>query len=167
MPEVGTATLAADLGAGHAVGVVLEVLDAVLVEGGEEARPSAVRLVLRVGVEEFFLADDAAVRPGIGGVPVLAGERSFRAGFLGDVELHRGEPQSEFVGGRESSFVHDVSLPEQAGDGRTEEVRFPVRRCDDLRADGAGTTGEQLLEFFPWNIWSTIQPFVRLAVGGT
>lgn len=103
---MGSALRALDLDAAHAVGGVFDHFEIVVVDRGVEARPSGARFEFRSGAEQFGIAADAVVRAVVVEVPVLAGERRFRAALAGDLILLRCELFFPvFV-----SFLHAFSL---------------------------------------------------------
>ena len=77
MTEVRVAALAADLGAVHAVAVVLQQPNVLARIGMGEARPAAARLVFGVRAEERRAAPAADIGPFFLIMQQRAGERSF------------------------------------------------------------------------------------------
>ncbi len=78
MAEVGVAVRAPDLGAHHTVAVVGAFHDTVAREGGEEARPAAVRVELGVRAEQLVATADTAIDTGLAMLDELAAERWLR-----------------------------------------------------------------------------------------
>src|SRR4051812_24671281 len=72
---MAAAARAEDLGPHHPVARVGLLVDGVAGGRRAERGPAAARVVLRVGVEELGAAPGAAVRAGVEGLVVLAGER--------------------------------------------------------------------------------------------
>src|SRR3954469_1621384 len=102
--------MATDLDPLHAVGVVLDVLDPVLRQRGEEGRPAAVRVELGLGGEKLGAAGPAAVHANGLRVGVLAGERPLRAGLTQHGVLLGGELLAPLLVALLDCISHDVSL---------------------------------------------------------
>src|SRR5689334_16670034 len=97
--QVGVAVGAADLGAGHAVGEIVDLFDRAR-DGVVERRPAAVRVELVVARVEGGAARAALVHALGLGVDVLPGPGGLGAGLAQDTELVGGEAHAPLLLGR-------------------------------------------------------------------
>ena len=104
------AAAAADLGAGHPVGVVLDQLDGRGRHGLGEAGPAAAGVELGVARVERVATRHAAVEPGLLDVGVGPGERPLGAGLAQHLVLGGGQPLLPLVVGVRKGLELGVRL---------------------------------------------------------
>src|ERR1700730_2216299 len=112
---MGAAAAAHNLRPLHAEPPVHRVLDLALVLGGVKARPSAARIELGLGVEQFVAATDAQVNALVMEIPILAGKCALGALFARDLVLLWGEKVFPFLVGLDDLRRHRVFPPTVAG----------------------------------------------------
>src|SRR5487761_2270766 len=104
--QVRSALRALDLDAAHAMAHILDCLQVFFVHRRIETGPAAAGFELGSGTEQLGVAANAAIRPVVVKIPVLAGERRLRAALAGDGILLRRQFLFPLVVG----FLHAFSL---------------------------------------------------------